>query len=185
MLYRLHLDLLDSQPPIWRRLWLDQTLPLSMCHRVFALTMGWDETADYRFKPTLPPSNQLTQPLSPSEGNSLADWLLQPGDSLIYLYQPNQGWLHKITLEAMASPAEALTTDQVLASDWVAHCLEGEGACPPQFCHGVWDYLDLLDRLNEADDPDYDELWQRVGYDFNPDRVDLVAINQRLHDLRG
>jgi hypothetical protein len=185
MLYRLHLDLLDSQPPIWRRLWINQTLPLTTCHRVFALTIGWDEAADYRFKPTLPPSNHPIQPSSPSADHTLGDWLLQPGDSLIYLYQPSQGWLHKITLETIANPGDDLTADGVPANPWLAHCLEGEGACPPEFCHGVWDYLDLLDRLDGADDPDYDELWQRVGYDFNPDKVDLAAINQRLHGLSG
>lgn len=77
---------------------------------------------------------------------------------------------------------EALTTHP-LPEGWLAHCLEGEGACPPAFCHGVWDYLDLLDRLDGADDPDYDGLWQQVGYDFDPHRVDLAAINQELHSL--
>jgi len=183
MLYRLYLDLLDSQPPIWRRLWIPGILPLTDCHRVFALTMGWEVTADYWFKPAL--SSSVNPPHQPSlpAGSTLADWLLQPGDSLIYLYQPSQGWLHKVTLEAIASPMEALTPHP-LPEGWLAHCLEGEGACPPAFCHGVWDYLELLDRLDGADDPDYDGLWQRVGYDFDPDRLDLVAINQRLHTLR-
>ncbi len=179
MLYRLYLDLLDSQPPIWRRLWIPGILPLTDCHRVFALTMGWEVTADYWFKPALSSSVNPPHQLNLPAGSTLADWLLQPGDSLIYLYQPSQGWLHKVTLEDIASPMEA--TPHPLPEGWLAHCLEGEGACPPAFCHGVWDYLELLDRLDGADDPDYDGLWQRVGYDFDPDRLDLVAINQRLH----
>lgn len=183
MLYRLYLDLLDSQPPIWRRLWLPGTLPLATCHRVFALAIGWQATADYQFKSALPGSTNFPHQGILPTGTTLADWLPHPGDSLIYLHQPSQGWLHKVTLEATASRVTELFSSYDPQEDWLAHCLEGEGACPPAFCQGVWDYLDLLDRLDGSDDLDYDDLWQRVGYDFDPDRVDLAAINQQLHAL--
>ncbi|MBE9113191.1 hypothetical protein IQ273_27805, partial [Nodosilinea sp. LEGE 07298] len=112
------------------------------------------------------------QSLKSGEDRTLSSLLTQPGDSLIYTYAPAQGWLHKVTLES-------IDADQ----GPVPRCTAGDRQCPPEFCNGVWDYVDLLDRLGDSDDPDeVDALWQRVGYDFDPEKFDLAAANQRLQE---
>jgi hypothetical protein len=44
----------------------------------------------------------------------------------------------------------------------------------------VWGYEELIDRLSDPDDPDYEQLWETVGEDFDPEWFDLKAVNQRL-----
>ncbi|MEO1067696.1 MAG: hypothetical protein AAFW95_01030, partial [Cyanobacteria bacterium J06638_6] len=110
--------------------------------------------------------------LGAGEERSLATLLYQPGDSLLYTYAPSLGWLHKITLEAIDPSDRPLP-----------HCTAGECRCPPEFCHGVWDYFDLLERLEDSSEPDNDALWQRIGYDFDPEAFDLAATNRRLQSL--
>ncbi|WP_017297264.1 plasmid pRiA4b ORF-3 family protein [Nodosilinea nodulosa] len=164
--YHLHIELLDSDPPIWRQVCVQGDRSLEDLHQILAAAVGWSGQADYVFK-------GQGQVLASGEDRSLATLLAQPGDALIYIYAPALGWLHKITLEAIAPAQHPLP-----------HCTAGERQCPPEFCNGVWDYVDLLDRLSDSDDPEeVDALWQKVGYDFDPEHFDRASANQRLQSL--
>lgn len=173
--YHLHVELLDSDPYIWRRVCVQGDVSLAELHRVLAAAMGWSGEADYVFKgqgEVLPTGEERWSKTGP-QGPSLSALVTQPKETLIYNYAPAQGWLHKVTLEAIAPLDHPLP-----------YCTAGERQCPPEFCNGVWDYVDLLDRLGDGDDPDeIDALWQKVGYDFDPEHFDLAAANQRLQGL--
>ncbi|MGB3308996.1 MAG: plasmid pRiA4b ORF-3 family protein [Nodosilinea sp.] len=165
-LYCLRVDLLDSEPPIWRQICLRSDASLAVLHRVLAAAMGWTGEADYMFQ-------GQGQILQDGEDRLLSTLLIQPNDTFLYTYAPVQGWLHKVRLESIDT-AEAP----------VPYCTAGDRQCPPEFCNGVWDYVDLLERLSDSDDPDeVDALWQRVGYDFDPEKFDLAAANRRLQAL--
>jgi hypothetical protein len=164
--WQLHLEILDSEPLIWRRVVVHKTVSLAALHPILAAAMGWPGGASYGFKVKgrALADGDLDAPLSKVFGSA--------GDSLVYLYAPAQGWLHRVTLEG-AGPGDGP----------LPYCLDGEGNCPPEFCAGVWDYEDLLERLGDRDDPEADALWQSIGYDFDPDRFDLAAANRRLQAL--
>ncbi|MBD1915662.1 MULTISPECIES: plasmid pRiA4b ORF-3 family protein [Cyanophyceae] len=164
--YHLHVELLDSDPYIWRQVCVRGDVSLAELHRVLAAAMGWSGEADYVFK-------GQGKVLQAGEERLLSTLVTQPNETLIYNYAPAQGWLHKVTLEAIAPVENPLP-----------HCTAGERQCPPEFCNGVWDYVDLIDRLGDGDDPEeIDALWQKVGYDFDPERFDLAAANRRLQAL--
>jgi hypothetical protein len=175
--YCLRIAVLDSDPSIWRRFCLDAHRPLRELHPILAAVMGWSGEADYRFK--LPQrSGQDLLHVFDTEARTcsltLADLVTDTDDSFFYTYNLSQGWIHSVTLETLGKPEATLP---------VPYCLEGEQACPPEFCEGVWGYEELLDRLDDPDDAEYDILWQRVGYGFDPARFDLDAVNQRLRGL--
>ncbi|WOD39057.1 plasmid pRiA4b ORF-3 family protein [Nodosilinea sp. E11] len=168
--FDLRIELLDSDPPIWRQVCLRGDASLEALHQVLAAAMGWSGEADHVIK-------GQGQSLKNGEERTLSTLLTQPGDSLIYTYAPAQGWLHKVTLESVT--LESIDS----AQGAVPRCTAGERQCPPEFCQGVWDYVDLLDRLSDSGDPDeVDALWQKVGYDFDPEYFDLAAANQRLQE---
>lgn len=173
-LYCLHIEILDSDPPIWRRFWANSQLTLAELHQVLAAVMGWSGEADYRFK-ALQPEGGSPLELQDSDPSvdrlNLSDLVKTPGNSFLYTYNWALGWIHKITLETPQSPAP---------DRQISFCLDGEQACPPEFCVGIWGYEELIERLSDPDDPDYDSLWAQVGYDFDPIRFDLKAVNQRL-----
>ncbi|MFM7470989.1 MAG: plasmid pRiA4b ORF-3 family protein [Nodosilinea sp.] len=172
MFYDLYVDLLDSDPAIWRQLRLRSTLGLAELHRILIATMGWSGLRDYTFRSlgSAPAADDLT-------GTTPLDQLLsRQGDSLLYIYDAARGWRHKIILESILTlPAES-DQGSVL-------CLAGEGSGPPEFCEGVWGYGELLERLNDHDDPEYDQLWQQVGYDFDPYAFNLDTLNQQLRGM--
>jgi hypothetical protein len=172
--YHLHVELLDSDPYIWRQVCVRSDISLSELHRVLAAVMGWSGEADYVFK-------GQGKVLQAGEERVLSTLITQPGEALIYNYAPAQGWLHKVTLEAISQPEHFVNAP---LDHSLPHCTAGERQCPPEFCNGVWDYVDLIDRLGDGDDPDeIDALWQKVGYDFDPERFDLAAANRRLESL--
>ncbi len=164
--YQLRIDLLDSDPPIWRCLWVPADTPMAALPTILAATMGWSGQAEAHLRMTGGPSAPVAL-----DALSLSAVLQQPGDSLRYTYAPSLGWLHRVRLEAVAP----LGDDHPLP-----RCIAGERHCPPEFCAGVWGYEDLLERLNDPEEPDYDQLWKQVGYDFDPEAFDLAAVNQRL-----
>ncbi|MEY3298611.1 MAG: hypothetical protein RLZZ597_1871 [Cyanobacteriota bacterium] len=168
--YQLRIDLLDSDPPIWRCFWLRADTPLANLPSLLAAVMGWSGQAEAIIKPPTAALGNLS--IHPTV--VLSSVLRHPGDSLRYTYAPALGWLHRVTLEVV----EPLAPDAPLPS-----CISGERHCPPEFCAGVWGYEDLLDRLNDPEDPDYHQLWEQTGYDFDPEKFDLEAANQRLRSI--
>lgn len=169
----LRIEVLDSEPAIWRRFCVNPHLSLAGLHKAMAAVMGWSGEADYRFKSS--PQETTYREISSSDPRvddlDMRNLVTQTGDSFLYTYSLAKGWFHKVTVESWQAP----NPDQGLA-----YVLEGEQACPPEFCVGIWGYEELLDRLSDPDDPDYDDLWEQVGYDFNPTWFDLRAVNQRL-----
>jgi hypothetical protein len=173
--YCLHIEVLDSNPAIWRRFCVEPQLTLAELHQVLTGVMGWSGTANYRFKAPQPGQESSMLDISSADDSvnrlSLQDLVSRPEDSFSYTYSLAQGWIHTVTLENI---------QPVDADRKFPYCLEGEQACPPEFCVGIWDYEELIDRLSDPDDPDYDHLWEKIGYDFDPQWFDLKAVNQRL-----
>jgi hypothetical protein len=98
---------------------------------------------------------------------ALADLNLGKGDYLLYVYDPHDGWFHRLTLN------EVITLEQ---PDPPIQCLGGALACPPEGSGGVWGYEGLVDQL---DDPD-EALLDAVGLDFDPGYFKVAEVNQRL-----
>lgn len=157
---QIYVEIVDSEPAIWRRLQVPGQITLEMLHLILQTVMGWHDHQPYHFK------HQVTS------GLPLASILVANNPVLYYLYDPADGWLHRIQLE------------QQLPGDAIAPvCLGGEMACPPESCGGIWGYEDLLERLGDPEDPEYVDLWDRIGGDFDPRFFDLRATNQRLARL--
>ena len=63
-------------------------------------------------------------------------------------------------------------------------CLAGERSGPPEDCGGPWGYMDLLDVLDDPNDPEYEERVEWIGEDFDPELFDIEKINKRLKGTR-
>jgi len=173
LIYQFYIALVDSDPPIWRGFHTPSTLSLPALHRLINAVMGWaGEEEPYSFRV----GEQRYDGYGSSDGLPLKETILaevvppQPKTTLLYTYGTD-GWLHKLAL------------DQVFALTDIAispACIGGEYACPPLHCGGVWGYAELLERLNDPEDPDFHQLWDQVGPNFDPDRFDLAAVNQTL-----
>ncbi|MEM0979131.1 MAG: plasmid pRiA4b ORF-3 family protein [Cyanobacteria bacterium P01_H01_bin.58] len=166
--------LTDSDPPIWRRLQISSGCTLTQLHQVLQPVMGWQNHHAYRFDlrgDRYEPRTQknATRALDAATV-TLASLNLHVGDRVTYTYNLSDGWLHTLAIEKILNPDASLPTPL---------CLEGERACPPEDCGGIWGYEDFLDRLSDPEDPEFDDLLNRLG-DFDPEAFDLKAVNRQL-----
>ncbi|WP_008308491.1 plasmid pRiA4b ORF-3 family protein [Leptolyngbya sp. PCC 6406] len=178
-LWHWHITVADSEPPIWRRFQVSSSVTLAQFHGVIQAVMGWQDCHAYRFQyrrqtyalPGVAPARATAATPQDVTQVTLADLGLAPPDDLTYTYDFQSGWLHVLRLEAVTEGR-----DQPI----VAHCLEGEMACPPEGSGGVWGYGELLERLADPEDPEYEMLLNWIGLDFDPDKFDRSGANQRL-----
>mgnify|MGYP000173931285 CR=1 FL=1 len=59
-------------------------------------------------------------------------------------------------------------------------CLDGRRACPPEDCGGPWGYSDILDVLRIKKSKSREELFDWLGYEFDPEEFTVVEVNGQL-----
>ena len=134
-------DLVAAKPPVWRRLELPSTLRLDELHRVLQAVFGWTDSHLHRF--SLGDSawdEQAERFLCPNdveEGEDdgvptsdvrLDEVLAQPGDRLLYTYDYDEEWNHRVVVEQVGEVVDAV------------RCTGGRGAAPPEDSGGICDW---------------------------------------------
>ncbi len=96
---------------------------------------------------------------------------LEEKDKFIYTYDFGDTWEHQILVEKIL-PIDEKTQYPV--------CLAGKRSGPPEDCGGPWGYMELLDVLNDPNDPEYEDRVEWIGEDFDSELFDVDKINLRL-----
>jgi hypothetical protein len=171
-IYQIKITLVDSGPPIWRRLLLNPNITLESLHSYIQAVMGWKNCHMHSFC-----HNQIYY--GPAENDdmeledevTLAELLWQEKQAMKYEYDFGDSWLHKIVLEKILPP------DANLAGPL---CVKGKCACPPEDCGGTWGFYGLLEALEDAGHPDHENAVEWLGADFDSRAFSLVDTNARL-----
>ncbi len=188
-IYRIHVDLDEAEPPIWRRLEVRSDLPLDVVHRVLQAAFAWSDSHLHRFSLGGDPFDRASQlflcPYDVEEGDEddaggipatgvrLDETLQEAGDVLHYVYDYGDSWDLTLRLEHVL-PASSDTP--------AATAVGGCRAAPPEDSGGR---IDVASLALVVDDParfDLDELNQALRapyfvlreYGVDPRLVDLV-----------
>jgi hypothetical protein len=108
-----------------------------------------------------------------SKKTTLKSVLSGPKSYIRYEYDFGDSWDHQILLEKVVE-----LDDPILAL-----CLSGKRACPPEDCGGPWGYENLQAILKDPTHPEYEEMSEWIGSEFDPEAFDLEAINKQLARL--
>jgi hypothetical protein len=171
--FQLKVTLRDIKPPIWRRILVSPEISLDRLHDILQIAMGWTNSHLHQFET---PEGFFSDPMFELEetGNSkkmkLAQVLDRPKASIRYEYDFGDGWEHQILLEKAVD----------LESNPAAICVAGARACPPEDCGGIWGYENLIEILQDPKHPEHKEMAEWVGGKFDPEFLDLEAINAKL-----
>jgi hypothetical protein len=172
MAYQLKITLRNSQPPIWRRILVPDSLTLGQLHRLIQAAMGWNNEHLHQFvinKLRYSSGDAADGSTTFHENNyHLYKFGFTAGAKFQYEYDFGDSWLHDIVVEK----SENETVDHPV-------CLAGKRACPPEDCGGIYGYTRLLDALSNPSTPSSEHLRDWVGEDFDPEYFSIEQVNAR------
>jgi len=178
-IYQLKITLLGSEPTIWRRFLVKSDIRLSQLHTVLQIVMGWFDSHLHQFIHDnviySVPDPDFFEPVVNEEKVRLDKLLTGEGSHLVYEYDFGDGWEHEVRVEKVLEPDPEMQHPV---------CTDGERACPPEDCGGVWGYTDMLQILSDPEDPGYEETLEWLGEDFDPEEFDIEEVNDILQSLK-
>ena len=185
MKYVLKITLTElSEPAVWRTIAIPGNYTFFKLHKVIQIAFGWESMHFFEFIPEcngdaihiyMPHEDDFDD----NEMNFLdatktkVDDVLGKGvKCLLYIYDRNDNWTHKIVVES--SSDENISRPQ---------CIDGGGMCPPEGCNGAQGYEYIKKILSER--PDSDEAvrcreWMFMDDDevFDPDYFTEAEIEE-------
>ena len=183
----IHVALVGSEPEIWRRVEVRDTLTLDHVHTVLQVAMGWTDSHLHHFGgpgagPSEPPwfVTAYDEEDGTAESSArLGQVLCAPGDGLSYVYDFGDDWVHHLTLESSRPATDAVPT---------VRCLDGAGSCPPKDVGGIGTWNALAAALRADPDPHalIDDLSMYAGWlpeGTDPDAFPIDAVNTELSRL--
>ncbi len=178
--FQLKVTLVNTKPPIWRRILVDASITLGDLHEVIQAAFGWwnchlHEFEIGRTRYGVPDPDWDLGPATVDERAVHLDAVVAAGSSFHYTYDFGDDWRHKVTVEKVG-PVEPGTP--------VPNCIGGRRACPPEDCGGPWGYQDLLESLGGRPGAS-DARLDFVGTGFDPASFDPSDFSLNLANVRN
>lgn len=189
-------ELVDSDPKIWRQLEVRGSLTLDRVHQTLQTAFGWEDmhlhrfTADDPFAPLRTVDGQMPETLQwlprqecvetddrPEEDLALAQLLALGGGAAFYEYDFGDSWLHRLELVSQRTWSEGTSPARVL---------DGTRRGPLEDSGGFPGYEELLEALADPAHPDHAESVEWVAEitdsdePFDPAFWDVESVNHAL-----
>lgn len=176
-IYQLKITLKGVQPPIWRRLLIASTDTLEDVHIAIQIVMGWTNSHLHEFAKGRDrygiPDEEFSSDVRDETDCRLDQIFKKEKDKLNYVYDFGDGWEHEVALEKILP----FKPDSVLPV-----CLKGSRACPPEDVGGIPGYEMFLEAISDPSHPEYEEMLEWIGGDFDTEHFDLAQTNDLLRE---
>jgi Plasmid pRiA4b ORF-3-like protein len=176
---RLKITLDDVEPAVVRRIEVPLHIRLDRLHAVLQAAVGWTDSHLWEFRAAdvgwgIPDPGWGDGPLDASKA-TLAAVLADTGaNRLTYLYDFGDGWEHTIRIERVGL---------ALPGELYPRLLDATGARPPEDIGGPWGYAEFLEAIADPAHERHAEFKEWHDLDFDPNVVNVIAIQRRLTDL--
>lgn len=173
--YQLKATILETKPPIWRRVLVPEETTLTRLHEVLQAAFGWWDYHLHEFefhgvRYGIDDGEDWGEPPR-DERKARLGKLVEVGSSFLYVYDFGDYWRHKVVVEKVL-PAQPGGT--------VPACIGGRRACPPEDCGGPWGYDSFLEAIRDPAHEEHDGMLEWVGGSFDPDAFDPAEFEHRL-----
>ena len=183
MIYIFYIELLESDPLVWRRIAVSADLTFYQLHMAIQGAFGWENHHLFQFSESgfsdkicygYPGNDLDSDTVTIDAGKTKMRRILRKvGQTYTYIYDFGDGWEHRLTLE------------KIEAKDITApYCLEGSGACPPEDVGGMHGYQMMVEVLKKRHHPEkasYIEwLGLVAGEKWDAKFCSLREVNKRL-----
>jgi hypothetical protein len=177
-LLRLHLELKDVKPSIWRQAEISSSLTLTGLHHCIQTLFGWHDShlwaihaGSRRFELMEPGFDQVVGKAENPDTTLTSELLHEAGVSILYNYDFGDDWFVLATLEAIVPAAPGVRYPR---------CLAGERAGPPEDCGGLPGFERLLAARKAPRNRESRELLEWVGPGWNPESFNIEMLNKAL-----
>jgi hypothetical protein len=174
--FELKIQIRHIEPAIWRTVWLPAEVPLGIVHEVIQAAFGWEgahqhdfEVAGIRFASDEDEDESM---LAVHEYAAPLGAVATVGTTFTYRYDFGDDWQHDVTVLSVTTREDDAFT-----------CTGGARACPPEDCGGPPGYAHLLVALADPGHPDHAELKDLAPPDFDAEKLELAAVNEKLGAL--
>jgi len=175
-MYYLKITIDGINPPIWRKIQVQETFSLNKLHHIIQIAFGWWNYHLYMFGKY---EQRIGDPTLWADGETvwdkkvkIKDVLQKEGDKFPYEYDMGDSWKHTIVLEK-------ITVDK----SRVVRCIDGCRAAPPEDCGGIGGYQELIHHRYHPEKDGYIELLEWLDDDYDPEKFDLKEVNKSLRGL--
>lgn len=177
---RLRIELLDTQPLVWRCVLVPQQINLHRLHEVIQAVMGWEDCHLYEFEYNGryygEPDEWSDRPIAMSRNAKLNTFLPGLADSeLRYLYDFGDGWEHRILVEETRMP-ETSPCPRLLG---------GAMACPPEDIGGTPGFEALKAAVAGQADEHGQMLLESLDGHFDPQDMDPEGVSFMLEPIQA
>jgi len=174
----LRLVVVGTQPKVWRRILVRETMWLSRLHDTIQIVLDW---FDYQTHSFALDDLKFGNPVKRDDLNvendrdvTLGDLNLANRDRMAYEYQIGEGWKVDVRVEKTILPGKGAVYPL---------CIAGERAGPPEDCGGIEAFHDMLACLKEPNSDLGREWLGWLGPEYEPAACDLDKINKALRKL--
>ncbi|MCC6489260.1 MAG: plasmid pRiA4b ORF-3 family protein, partial [Candidatus Hydrogenedentes bacterium] len=173
--YQIKFTINVIEPPIWRSVQIPGRYTLGDLHYVIQAIMDWEDAHLHEFavgKQSYGPSGEVNdQDVFDESEVTLAMLLGSTRKKFTYHYDFGDDWC------VIAEVEKRLKLDEELERPV---CLAGARRGPCEDSGGPWGYLSNLEALQDPEHPDYADIVEWMGDDWDPEYFNLDEINQRL-----
>ena len=174
-IYQFKITLKNTKSPVWRRIQVPETFTFWDLHCAITDSMGWLDYHLHQFEVYDPDCGEkIFIGIPGDDEDTILDWNRQitqyfslDGSAIPYTYDMGDNWEHSVKLEKILPREKGVKYPR---------CIEGEMACPPEDCGGVWGYQDMLQIISNNKHKEYKETMQWLGGSFNPEKFDMARI---------
>jgi pRiA4b ORF-3-like protein len=174
------IELVDTDPPIWREVEVPSSISLKTLHAVIQAAFRWENYHLWEFslgkRRYGPPNDDGWGPAVADAGKVRLMDLIGPRKTTVeYLYDFGDGWEHRLTVSKLRAGDPDRSYPRYVG---------GERNGPPEDCGGIPGFYDKLDAAANPDHPDHAEIKEWLG-DYDPVTVDVASINDAFGRLAG
>lgn len=188
-IYQLKIVIVGINPPIWRRILVVNKSYLSDLHNYIQKYFNWGgfHLHEFYFNINKEPYSRISIegsiPFSRSktpapeineETIRLCDIFSEDLKNIRYIYDFGDNWELQIILEKSFPYKKGFSGSL---------CVGGKRAAPPEDCGGIFGYQDILEILKDPTHPQYSEISEWIGDDFDPEDPGITIRQMTLKEI--
>jgi hypothetical protein len=181
-IYQLKVTLLDTSPPVWRRLLIPANATLEELHLAIQGLFSWENYHMHQFitkdrtyysHPEFGLNEHM--PVKDETQTLISSILKKERDTVVYMYDFGDSWEHKIALEKI----EERQPRKVYPA-----CIDGKRMAPPEDCGGAPGFEHFVEVVSDPKNPERKDLLEWLGKrKFDPEAFDPKKTTTKVRQF--